>query len=282
MTEKRSTHWRTLWISDLHLGTTDCKAESLLDFLDRNESETLYLVGNTIDGTQLRRHRHWPQAHNDVVQRILHKARHGTRVILLPGNCDTFARDFIGYSFGDIEVLDEDIHEMADGRRLLVVHGASQDELTLQAKWLSPVANVYLETARWLRQYIDRIPLLEGLHRALFPTKGQQTAKPSASTIDHYALTMTDEARKRGLDGVVCGHIHHSQIRDLNGTLYCNDGDWVTSLSALAENHEGRLELLNGCPHPSRSKGEIAQPRHHRPLSLPALPSAIRRQNKYP
>ena len=150
------TRWRTLWLSDIHLGTSGCKAQFLLDFLDHNDADTLYLVGDIVDGWQLRKHWHWPRAHNDVVQRILRKARSGTRVVFIPGNHDEFAREFIGYAFGDIEILDEEVHVTAKGQKLLVLHGDQFDGVIQHSKWLAHLGDSLYQFALWLNNHYMR------------------------------------------------------------------------------------------------------------------------------
>lgn len=282
MTEIRPTRWRTLWISDLHLGTAGCKADFLLDFLDKNESDTLYLVGDIIDGWQLRKHWHWPRAHNDVVQRILRKARRGTRVVFIPGNHDEFAREFIGIAFGDIEVLDEDVHVTADGLRLLVLHGDQFDGVIQHGKWLARLGDTLYQTALWLNHHFNRLRHRMGLQYWSLSQYLKHKVKNAVSFITDFEEALAGEAKRRGLDGVVCGHIHRPQIREVDGILYCNDGDWVESLSALAENHDGTLTLLDWSAEHSRRESGSPPLRPRRPLSLPALPSALRRQSKHP
>lgn len=282
MTEIRPTHWRTLWISDLHLGTAGCKADVLLDFLDQNESDTLYLVGDIIDGWQLRKHWHWPRAHNDVVQRILRKARNGTRVVFVPGNHDEFAREFIGFALGDIEILDEDVHLTAEGLRLLVLHGDRFDGVIQHGKWLSRLGDTLFQTALWLNHHVNRLRHRVGLHDWSVSQHLKHKVKNAVASITNFEESLAQEAKRRGLDGVVCGHIHRPQIREVNGILYCNDGDWVESLSALAENHEGKLMLLDWRTRPSRRETTSTHPRARRPLSLPALPSSLRDPIKHP
>jgi len=277
----RPTHWRTLWISDIHLGTAGCKAEFLLDFLEYNEAETLYLVGDIIDGWQLRRRWHWPQAHNDVVQRILRKARAGTRVVFVPGNHDEFARQFVGHAFGDIEILEEDVHVTADGRRLLVLHGDQFDGLIEHSKWLAHLGDTLYTLALWLNNHFNRLRHRLGLHYWSLSQYLKHKVKNAVAFITDFEHALAGEARRRRLDGVVCGHIHKPEIREVEGVLYCNDGDWVESLSALAEDHEGQLQILDWsaalAARPAAGRG-----RGPRTLALPALPSALRRQGKHP
>lgn len=237
-------HHRTLWISDIHLGTAGCKATYLLDFLKHNESDTLYLVGDIIDGWQLRRGWYWHRSHNDVVQKVLRKARKGTRVIFVPGNHDEFARQFAGLSFGDIEVVDELVHTTADGRRLWVIHGDQFDGVVQNAKWLAYTGDALYSVALALNHWFNRARSRLGLRYWSLSQYLKQRVKNAVSFISDFEQALAHEARRRGLDGVVCGHIHKAEIREIEGTLYCNDGDWVESLTALAEAHDGRLHLI--------------------------------------
>jgi UDP-2,3-diacylglucosamine pyrophosphatase LpxH len=246
---------RTLWISDVHLGTTGCKAAYLLDFLKHNECDTLYLVGDIIDGWQLRRGWYWHRTHNDVVQKVLRKARKGTRVVFVPGNHDEFARQFIGLSFGDIEVAEELVHVTADGRRLLVVHGDRFDGVVQHAKWLAFVGDALYTFALALNHWFNRARSRLGLRYWSLSQYLKQKVKNAVSFISDFEQAVAREARRRGLDGVVCGHIHKAEIREIDGVLYCNDGDWVESLTALAEAHDGTLSLITwdriGVPAPA-------------------------------
>jgi UDP-2,3-diacylglucosamine pyrophosphatase LpxH len=238
-------HYRTLWISDIHLGTAGCQADYLLDFLKHNESDTLYLVGDIIDGWQLRRSWYWPQSHNDVVQKLLRRARKGTRVIYVPGNHDSMARQFIGLAFGDIEVADEVVHVTADGKRFLVTHGDIFDGVMQHARWLAYLGNtgytLILALNRWFNGMRSRL----GYPYWSLSQYLKHKVKNAVSFITAFETVMTDEARRRDCDGVICGHIHKAEIRSLDGLLYCNDGDWVESLTALAETADGTLEILN-------------------------------------
>jgi UDP-2,3-diacylglucosamine pyrophosphatase LpxH len=271
-----------VWISDLHLGTAGCKAEFLLDFLDHNEAETLYLVGDIVDGWQLRKHWHWPRAHNDVIQRVLRKARDGTRVVFVPGNHDEFARQFIGYAFGDIEILDEDVHVTADGRRLLILHGDQFDGVIQHSKWLAHMGDTLYQFALWLNHYFNRMRHRLGLHYWSLSQYLKHKVKNAVAFISDFEHALAGEARRRGLDGVVCGHIHKAELRDIEGVLYCNDGDWVESLSALVEDHTGRLQLVDWAATLAERPADKPAAKTPRPVSLPALPSALRRQGKHP
>jgi UDP-2,3-diacylglucosamine pyrophosphatase LpxH len=236
---------RTVWISDLHLGTAGCQAAALLTFLREVECETLYLVGDIVDGWQLKRSWYWPQSHNDVVQKILRKARKGTRVVFVPGNHDEFARRYVGHSFGGVEVVDDCIHLTADGRRLWVTHGDLFDGVVQCARWLALLGDAAYEFTlranRWFNVARARIGLpYWSLSRYL-----KLKVKRAVSYVGDFEAAVAREARRRGTNGVVCGHIHHAEIRTIDGILYCNDGDWVESLTALVERHDGRLEILD-------------------------------------
>jgi UDP-2,3-diacylglucosamine pyrophosphatase LpxH len=236
---------RTVWISDLHLGTPGCQAGPLLDFLRRVECETLYLVGDIIDGWQLRRQWFWPQQHNDVVQKLLRKVRKGTRVVFVPGNHDEFARRYLGHSFGGIEVLGEAIHTTADGRRLWVTHGDHFDGVIQCAKWLAYLGDWAYTRALALNHWLNSARARLGLPYWSLSRYLKLKVKRAVAYVDDFEAAVAREARARGLDGVVCGHIHHAELREVEGVLYANDGDWVESLTALAEHPDGRLEILD-------------------------------------
>jgi UDP-2,3-diacylglucosamine pyrophosphatase LpxH len=237
-------HYRTLWISDIHLGTSGCQAKYLLDFLKHNESDTLYLVGDIIDGWQLRKGWYWPQSHNDVVQKLLRKARKGTRVIYVPGNHDAMARQFMGLAFGDIEVADEVVHVTATGKRLLVTHGDLFDGVMQHARWLAYLGDSAYTMTLVLNRWFNRMRTGFGYPYWSLSQYLKHKVKNAVSFISAFEKVMTEEARHRECDGVVCGHIHKAEIRTIDGLLYCNDGDWVESLSALAETADGQLQIL--------------------------------------
>ncbi len=236
--------YRTLWISDLHLGTPGCQAEALLDFLRHTECETLYLVGDIVDGWQLRRNWYWPQAHNDVVQKLLRKARKGTRVIFIPGNHDEFARRYLHLNFGGVTVAEDWVHETADGRKLWVIHGDLFDGVIQCAKWLAHVGDSLYEFTLRLNRHLNTLRARMGLPYWSLSQYLKRRVKRAVSYVDDFENAVAREAKKRGLQGVVCGHIHHAELRDIGGNLYANDGDWVESLTALAEQADGTLQIL--------------------------------------
>jgi UDP-2,3-diacylglucosamine pyrophosphatase LpxH len=236
---------RTVWISDLHLGTPGCQAQALLAFLRAVECETLYLVGDIIDGWQLRRQWYWPQAHNDVVQKLLRKARKGTRVIFVPGNHDEFARKYLGLNFGGVDVMDHDVHETADGRKLWITHGDHFDGVIQCAKWLAYLGDTAYEFVLKLNRHLNSMRARLGLPYWSLSRYLKLKVKRAVSYVSDFEGAVAREARHRGMQGVVCGHIHHAEIRMIDGVLYCNDGDWVESLTALVEHGDGRLEIID-------------------------------------
>jgi UDP-2,3-diacylglucosamine pyrophosphatase LpxH len=244
-------HWklRTVWISDVHLGTPGCQARALLDFLRAVECDTLFLVGDIIDGWQLRRSWYWPQAHNDVVQKLLRRARKGTRVIFVPGNHDEFARRYVEHSFGGIEVAEEWIHETADGRKLWVTHGDLFDGVIQCAKWLAYLGDSLYEFTLRLNRHFNSLRARLGLPYWSLSKYLKLKVKRAVSFISDFEIAVAREARRRGVHGVVCGHIHHAELRDIDGILYANDGDWVESLTALVEHPDGRLEIIDWAAH---------------------------------
>ena len=250
--------YRTIFISDLHLGTPGCQATALLDFLKAHPSDNLYLVGDIIDGWQLRRKWYWPQAHNDVVQKLLKRARKGCRVVFIPGNHDEFARQFIGHRFGDIEVMEEAVHTTADGRRLWVIHGDYFDAVVQCAKWLAIVGDNLYEFTLKLNRYLNTLRARMGLPYWSLSAYLKQKVKSALNYVTDFEVAVANEARNRGHQGVVCGHIHRAEMRLIDGVLYCNDGDWVESRTALVEHFDGTLELLHWAPlHETQGHGHI-------------------------
>jgi len=236
--------YRSIWISDIHLGTRGCNAEMLLDFLRRTESEYLYLVGDIVDIWRMRKSWYWRQAHNDVVQKLLRKARKGTRVIYVPGNHDENFRDFARHRFGRVVVLNETIHVAADGKRYLVLHGDQFDGIVKYAKWLTFVGDNAYNMALTVNVWFNFVRRKLGIPYWSLSAYLKHKVKNAVEYISNYEDAVAAEARRRGTDWVICGHIHSAEIRDIDGITYCNDGDWVESCTALVEHADGRLEIL--------------------------------------
>jgi len=236
---------RTIFISDTHLGTRGCKAEMLADFLAANQCQTLYLVGDIVDGWRLKHRWFWPEAHNRVLAEILHKVDTGTRVIFVPGNHDELFRAYCGRNIAGIEIVHEAIHETADGKRLLVLHGDRFDSVIAYAKWLAHLGDWAYTLALQLNAWWGAGRRALGLGYWSLSAWLKQKVKNAVDYICRFEETVANHVRERGLDGAVCGHIHHAQIREIGGVLYHNDGDWVESCTALVEDARGRLEILS-------------------------------------
>ncbi len=237
-------HFRTLFISDVHLGSRAAKAGFLIDFLRHHEAETIVLVGDIVDGWRLKRNWYWPQAFNDVTQKLLRKARKGTRIIYIPGNHDEFLRDFPGMHFGGVEVADRIIHEAADGKRYLVLHGDEFDVVVRHARVVAYLGDWAYDAAIAINVVFAAIRRKLGLPYWSFSSWAKQQVKTAVNFIGEFQKVVAEEARRNGADGVICGHIHHAVIADIDGIRYINSGDWVESCTAIAEHHDGVMELI--------------------------------------
>ena len=236
--------YRSVFISDVHLGFRGCSAEYLLDFLQSMEAETLYLVGDIIDLWSLKRSFFWPQAHNEVVRVLLQKARSGTRVIYIPGNHDSVFRDYDGSVFGNVEVRREAVHQTADGRRFLVLHGDEFDSVIRASPLLEALGNRAYAFILSLNRYVNAFRRRFSMPYWSLAAYLKHKAKDAVKYIARFEETLASEAKRRGLDGVICGHIHRAEITRIDGVLYCNDGDWVESCTTLTEDMHGRLAVL--------------------------------------
>ncbi len=235
---------RTIFISDIHLGTRGCKAEFLVDFLQRNSCQTLYLIGDIVDGWQLRRRWYWTEAHSRVVHEILHKVDNGTRVIFVPGNHDEFLRPYCGRTYAGIEVVHETVHETADGRRLLVLHGDQFDGVIAIAKWLAHLGSWAYDKALQVNEGLHAVRRALGLPYWSLSAWLKHAVKDAVEYVCRFEDVVAHAAKARGLDGVICGHIHQAQIRTIGNVQYHNDGDWVESCTALVEDARGHLEIV--------------------------------------
>jgi len=236
--------YRTLFLSDIHLGTRGCQAELLLDFLRHNDAETIYLIGDIVDGWRLKSGWYWPQANNDVLQKLLRKVRKGARMIYVPGNHDEFARDYIGMVFGGVEVADHAYHMTADKKRLLIVHGDQFDIVVQHARWLAWLGDWAYTLALWLNLGFNKIRRRLGFPYWSFSAWAKLKVKNAVNFIGAFETALAEAARRHHANGVVCGHIHHAVIRDIDGITYINTGDFVESCTAVAEHEDGRLEVL--------------------------------------
>jgi UDP-2,3-diacylglucosamine pyrophosphatase LpxH len=260
--------YRAVFISDLHLGTPGCQAKELLAFLKSHPSQYLYLVGDIIDGWQLRRKWHWPQAHNDVIQKILKKARKGCRVVFVPGNHDEFARQFDGQHFGGVEVRNEAVHTTADGRRLWVIHGDYFDSVIQCAKWLAYLGDNLYELSLRINRHFNAWRSRLGMPYWSLSQYLKDRVKTAVNFINDFEVAVAGEAKKNGYQGVVCGHIHRAEMREIDGILYCNDGDWVESLTALVEHFDGRLEIVHWVPQVKKRQEKVENVSRNRHVAV--------------
>ena len=237
--------FRTLFISDVHLGSRAAKADFLIDFLRHHEAETIYLVGDIVDGWRLRRSWHWPQTHNDVVQKLLRQARKGASITYIAGNHDEFLRMFQGVHFGGIVVADRAVHVTADGKRFLIIHGDQFDTVVMNVRWLAYLGDRAYELAMLTNRLIARVRRLFGLPYWSFSSWAKLTVKQAVNFIGAFQDVLTEEARRAEVDGVICGHIHHAAIETFGDISYINTGDWVESCTAVVEHFDGRMEIVH-------------------------------------
>ncbi|MDF9393369.1 MULTISPECIES: UDP-2,3-diacylglucosamine diphosphatase [Methylococcus] len=239
-----SLDYRTVWISDVHLGTRGCKAEYLVDFLKNVRCDTLYLVGDILDLWKLKSGWHWPPMHSEILRTVMDRAKRGVRVVYVPGNHDEMLRDYTGSLFGGVEVVDRAVHETQDGRRLLVLHGDEFDGVVCSTKWLAVLGSeayeVLLACNRWFNWGRRRLGFPYWSLSAFIKHK----VKNAVNVICRFEEVLMHEAASRGLDGVVCGHIHHAALREIDGLTYANCGDWVESCTALVETAAGELKVV--------------------------------------
>jgi UDP-2,3-diacylglucosamine pyrophosphatase LpxH len=255
-----ATRVRAIFLSDIHLGTRGCQAERLLDFLREHEADYIFLVGDIIDFWAMSRGIHWTAAQNTVVQKFLRRARHGEKIFLIPGNHDEALREYDDTAFGDIHVVREYVHTSADGRRYLLIHGDEFDQVTRYHRWLAVLGDIgYNGLVRinawlsWLRRRLNRPGYWSLAGYA------KRKVKTAVSFIFDFEDSVIHAARERGMDGVICGHIHSATIRHAGDITYINCGDWVDSCTAIVENLDGSMELIH---HAAPSC---------RPLSRPAV-----------
>jgi UDP-2,3-diacylglucosamine pyrophosphatase LpxH len=243
-----SRRYRALFISDVHLGARGCQATRLVELLREVDADTIYLVGDIVDGWQLKTGWYWPQPHSDVMQKLLRKARKGARLIYIPGNHDGFLRDYFGTHFGGIEVVEHDVHIAADGRRYLVTHGDRFDLLFKHTRSLILLGNAAYALAlagakatEWLRRRL-------GISRrspSVLARWAKFKIKSAVNYIGDFEQALAAQARHQRCDGVICGHIHHPAKRDIDGVRYVNCGDWVASCTVAAERPDGEMEILS-------------------------------------
>jgi len=243
--EPGKTHYRTIFLSDIHLGTKGCQADRLLDFLKEHTCDELYLVGDIIDGWRMKSSIYWPQSHSNVLRRFLTLTKRGTRLVYVTGNHDEFLRRYSDLAIGNIELVDEAVHETADGRRLLVVHGDEYDVITRYHRWVAWLGDLGYTLMLELNRHFNALRSRFGYGYWSLSAWVKHRVKRAVSFISEFEEAVAHHCRKQGYDGVVCGHIHHAEIRDLEGVRYLNCGDWVESCTALVEDERGEFQILD-------------------------------------
>ncbi len=248
-----TTRHRAMFISDIHLGTRASQAHQLLEFLKVNDADTIYLVGDIVDFWRVKRGPVWPQAHNDVLQKLMRKVRKGSRIVYVPGNHDEGLRDYCGTHFGGIELQRRCIHETADGKRLLVMHGDEFDVVVRYARWLALLGDHSYELALSCNAPLNWARRRLGFGYWSLSAYLKLRVKQAVNFIGEFEHALAQEAQRSDVDGIVCGHIHHAADRMIDGVRYLNCGDWVESCTALVEDHGGQISLIrwrDGQPHP--------------------------------
>ena len=239
--------YRSIFISDVHLGTKDCKAEQLNNFLKHNSCETLYLVGDIIDAWKIKQNKwRWKQSHTNVVRRILGHAKRGSRVVYVLGNHDEFLRPYLHYGlgFGMVELTNQCEHIGADGKHYLVVHGDMFDGITRIAPWLSFLGDRAYDFILSVNNKFNWILHRMGIGYFSLSRFLKHKVKKAVDFMFQFEKNLAGYCKKKGYDGVICGHIHHAEIKEIEGVMYMNDGDWVESLTALVENHDGTWQIV--------------------------------------
>jgi UDP-2,3-diacylglucosamine pyrophosphatase LpxH len=237
--------YRAVFLSDVHLGTRGCRADFLADFLRRVECERLYLVGDIVDGWRLRKAWHWDAHHDEVIRLVMRHARRGTQVTYIPGNHDEMFRDWLGLEVAGVRLARDAVHRSADGRSLLVIHGDEFDSVVRYARTIAYLGDWAYDWALRLNRWFNLARRRFGYPYWSLSQWLKRQVKGAVKAVDRFEAALAEEARRAGHDGVVCGHIHHAEMRDIGGVLYMNDGDWVESCTALVEHHDGRFELLD-------------------------------------
>ncbi|MBB4841054.1 MULTISPECIES: UDP-2,3-diacylglucosamine diphosphatase [Sphingomonas] len=256
VTERK--RYRTVWISDVHLGTRGCNAEMLIDFLDHVDCDVMYLVGDILDGWALKKRFYWPDSHNDIVWRFLKRAKRGTEIVYIPGNHDEMFRQFSGLNFGGVHIRRQAIHTTADGRRLLVLHGDEFDAITMSHRWLAHLGDAAYEMMMGLNRLVNRVRRMLDMPYWSLSKYAKAKVKNAVEFISKFEEIVAHEAGARGVDGVIAGHIHTAEMRDIEGIAYYNDGDWVEGCTALVEHYDGTMEILHWAEEMAKRESELA------------------------
>lgn len=252
--------YRSIFISDTHLGCKDAQTEYLLDFLRHTEAQHIYLVGDIIDLWKLRSGWHWPQRNNNIVQLLLHKAQHGTHVTYIPGNHDELLRDYIGMYFNGIHIAGEAIHTTSSGKKLLVLHGDEFDSVVINSQWLAHLGTWAYDWLLVLNRHFNWCRRRMGFPYWSLSAYLKHQVKNAVNHISSFEQALAREAKRRGVDGLICGHIHKAAIEQTDGVTYANCGDWVESCTALVESLAGELSLVHWVRDSAALLGDVDEP----------------------
>lgn len=237
-------HHRTIWLSDIHLGCRDCKAEFLLNFLHDNSADRIFLVGDIVDFWALQRRVYWPNSHNQILNLLLQRAQDGVEVIYLPGNHDEVMKPYVAQLFGNIQIHSEYVHTTVTGKTLLMLHGDKYDSEVCFGKFHAKLGDVLYDFLLWMNRQCHGLRKLFGLPYWSMASYIKTKVKKANEAIRRYRNAAIADAKTQGVDGIVCGHIHHPQMEMVDGTLYCNDGDWIENCTTMVESQSGNLKLL--------------------------------------
>lgn len=265
--------YRTIFLSDVHLGARESQAERLLDFLKHHDSDQLFLVGDIFDGWALRRRWFWEQEYNDVIQKLLRRARKGCKITYIPGNHDSFVRAYEGLRLGGVVIRNRAIHTTVDGRKLLIMHGDEFDGVVTSARWLARLGSIAYSGAILLNRWFNAARRALGFPYWSLSAWLKHQVKNAVMYVDRFEDLLAEEARRNGVQGVVCGHIHHAAIRQLDDVTYYNTGDWVESCTALVEHVDGSMEIVRWSGAETARATARFEPRHPLLLATDDVPA---------
>ena len=255
--DRHKTFYRTIFLSDIHLGTKGCQAEKLIDFLKLHACDRLVLVGDIIDGWRMKSGIYWPQAHTNVLRRFLTLTKRGTEVVFVTGNHDEFLRRYSGIELGNLKLVDKYIHVTGDGRTCLVVHGDEFDVITRYHRWIAWLGDIGYTILLELNRHINRFRSRFGYGHWSLSAWVKHKVKRAVGFISDFETAVAHSCRKEGYDSVICGHIHHAEITDIQGIRYMNCGDWVESCTALVEDESGEFRIIDWASEPAARENVI-------------------------
>nr|WP_290427001.1 UDP-2,3-diacylglucosamine diphosphatase [Algoriphagus limi] len=239
------THFKTIIVSDVHLGTKGSKAKEIVRFLKQYRCDNLILNGDIIDGWQLKKSGTWKRKHTRFFNRILKMIEnHDTQVFYLRGNHDDFLDQILPIQIGKLSIQTDMIYE-SNGKKYFITHGDVFDSITTNLRWIAYLGDIGYTFLLWLNRVVNHYRFKRGLPYFSLSQYVKSKVKSAVSYIDQYETELAKMARAKGCDGIICGHIHKAENREIEGIHYLNSGDWVETMSALAEDHEGNWQLIH-------------------------------------